>query len=102
MVGLTISTLQVNSYTYSEIEETRLVEPTTFYLTSLGCPKNRVDSEVILGTLTHSGYEPVQDPLEARVIVVNTCSFIESATQESVDTVLELAQAKQQGNVAFW
>lgn len=73
------------------------MEPTTFYLQSLGCSKNRVDSEVILGTLMAAGYSSVEDPLEARLIVVNTCSFIESATQESVDTILELAQAKQLG-----
>ncbi len=73
------------------------MEPTTFYLQSLGCSKNRVDSEVILGTLLTAGYIAVEDPLEARLIVVNTCSFIESATQESVDTILELAQAKRLG-----
>ena len=73
------------------------MEPTTFYLQSLGCSKNRVDSEVILGTLMSAGYLAVEDPLEARLIVVNTCSFIESATQESVDTILELAQAKRLG-----
>lgn len=71
--------------------------PTTVYLTSLGCPKNRVDSEVILGSLMDAGYKPVQEPLEARLIVVNTCSFIESATEESIETILELAQAKKQG-----
>ncbi len=73
------------------------MEKKTLYLASLGCPKNRVDSEVILGTLINDGYEPVEDPLEARLIVVNTCSFIESATQESVDTILELARAKERG-----
>jgi len=73
------------------------LEPTTFYLQSLGCPKNRVDSEVILGSLMDAGYKPVQEPLEARLIVVNTCSFIESATEESIETILELAQAKKQG-----
>ena len=73
------------------------MEPTTFYLQSLGCSKNRVDSEVILGTLMAAGYSSIEDPLKARLIVVNTCSFIESATQESVDTILELAQAKQLG-----
>lgn len=74
-----------------------MLKPTTVYLTSLGCPKNRVDSEVILGALANSGYEPVHDPVEARVIVVNTCSFIERATQESIDTILDLARAKQRG-----
>jgi ribosomal protein S12 methylthiotransferase len=73
------------------------VEKKTLYIASLGCPKNRVDSEVILGTLINDGYEPVENPLEASLIVVNTCSFIESATQESIDTILELAHAKESG-----
>jgi ribosomal protein S12 methylthiotransferase len=73
------------------------VEPTAFYLLSLGCAKNQVDSEVILGLLTAAGFEPVQDPFAARLIIVNTCAFIEAATQESIDTILELAQAKEQG-----
>ena len=78
------------------------MEPTTFYLQSLGCPKNRVDSEVILGALMNGGHQPVEDPLKARLIVVNTCSFIESATKESIDTILELAQAKQRGQCKFF
>ena len=71
--------------------------PTTVYLTSLGCPKNLVDSEVILGSLMDAGYKPVAEPLDARLIVVNTCGFIESATEESIETILELGQAKKQG-----
>ncbi len=74
------------------------MNPTTVYLTSLGCPKNRVDSEVILGTLIQGGYKPVDEPLQAHIIVVNTCSFIETATQESIDTILELAQSKELGH----
>jgi ribosomal protein S12 methylthiotransferase len=77
------------------------VEPTTVYLTSLGCPKNRVDSEVILGCLMNAGYKPVAEPLEARLIVVNTCGFITSATEESIETILELAQAKKLGKCEF-
>jgi len=73
------------------------VEPTTFYLQSLGCPKNRVDSEVILGSLMRTGYKPVEDPFEAELIVVNTCGFIESAAQESIDTILQLALTKERG-----
>ena len=73
------------------------MEPTTFYLQSLGCPKNRVDSEVILGSLMNAGYKPVEEPLEAQLIVVNTCAFIESATEESIEAILELAQAKKLG-----
>jgi ribosomal protein S12 methylthiotransferase len=73
------------------------MEPTTFYLQSLGCPKNMVDSEVILGFLMQAGYKPVEDPCEAELIVVNTCGFIESAAQESIDTILDLAQTKERG-----
>lgn len=73
------------------------MDPTTFYLLSLGCAKNRVDSEVILGGLISAGYRPEDDPLKAQLIVVNTCSFIESAAQESIDTLLEFAQAKEKG-----
>jgi ribosomal protein S12 methylthiotransferase len=77
------------------------VEPATVYLISLGCPKNRVDSEVILGCLINAGYKPVEEPLDARLIVVNTCGFIRSATEESIETILELAQAKKSGRCEF-
>lgn len=61
---------------------------------SLGCPKNLVDSEVMMGMLAHAGAELVPHAEDADVIVVNTCSFIESAQQESVNTILEMAQHK--------
>ncbi|MBX5482552.1 MAG: 30S ribosomal protein S12 methylthiotransferase RimO [Myxococcaceae bacterium] len=64
---------------------------------TLGCPKNRVDSEVMLGTLQHRGYRLVQDPKDAEVIVINTCAFIGPAKQESIDNILELAQYKREG-----
>ncbi|MBM76172.1 MAG: 30S ribosomal protein S12 methylthiotransferase RimO [Proteobacteria bacterium] len=67
------------------------------HLVSLGCPKNRVDSEVMVGKLYNGPYELVDSPEDAEVIIVNTCSFIESATQESIDTVLDMAQLKDQG-----
>ena len=67
------------------------------HLISLGCPKNRVDSEVMVGTLQQEDYELVDDPEDADVIVVNTCSFIEPATQESIDTVLDMARYKERG-----
>jgi ribosomal protein S12 methylthiotransferase len=73
------------------------VEPKTLYILGLGCAKNRIDSEVILGELSAAGYRLEQDPLLAQVIVVNTCAFIESATQESIDAILELARAKEEG-----
>jgi ribosomal protein S12 methylthiotransferase len=70
---------------------------TRVYMHTLGCPKNRVDSEVMLGTLAEAGYRLVQDPATAEVIVVNTCGFIESAKEESVDAILELAAMKDDG-----
>src|SRR5512142_2873213 len=64
---------------------------------SLGCPKNLVDSEVMMGMLAQSGAELVRRAEDADVIVVNTCSFIESAQQESVNTILEMARHKADG-----
>jgi ribosomal protein S12 methylthiotransferase len=66
-------------------------------LVSLGCPKNLVDGEVMLGRLRAQGYELVADAREAEVIVVNTCAFIDRARQESVDAILEMAQEKARG-----
>src|SRR5689334_9438393 len=62
---------------------------------SLGCPKNLVDSEVMMGMLQDGGAELVPRAEDADVIVVNTCSFIESAQQESVNTILEMARLKE-------
>jgi ribosomal protein S12 methylthiotransferase len=70
---------------------------TRVYMHTLGCPKNRVDSEVMLGTLAQAGYRLVQEPAQAEVIVVNTCGFIESAKVESVDAIVELAEHKRAG-----
>src|SRR5580765_7023551 len=64
---------------------------------SLGCPKNLVDSEVMMGQLKHSGYEITPNAEEADTIVVNTCGFIDSAKQESIDTILEAARLKSDG-----
>jgi ribosomal protein S12 methylthiotransferase len=66
-------------------------------MVSLGCPKNLVDSEVMLGQLRARGYDLVSDAREADVIVVNTCAFIDRAKQESVDAILEMAALKEQG-----
>jgi ribosomal protein S12 methylthiotransferase len=63
---------------------------------SLGCPKNLVDSEVMMGLLHHNGAELTPNAEDAEIIVVNTCSFIDSAKQESVNTILEMVQHKQQ------
>src|SRR5215472_3791564 len=64
---------------------------------SLGCPKNLVDSEVMMGILARQGYELTPRAQEAEVLVVNTCSFIESAQQESVEAILEMAEHKNFG-----
>src|SRR5436190_4221256 len=64
---------------------------------SLGCPKNLVDSEVMMGQLKHNGYEITPNAEEADTIVVNTCGFIDSAKKESIDTILEAAQLKTEG-----
>jgi ribosomal protein S12 methylthiotransferase len=66
-------------------------------LVSLGCPKNLVDSEVMLGLAQKAGHELTRDPEDAEVLVVNTCAFIDSAKQESIDTILEMAQHKKGG-----
>ena len=67
-------------------------------LVSLGCAKNRVDSENLLGMLRQRGFEIVGDPAEADVLFVNTCGFIESAKEESIEAIFEMARYKQQGN----
>jgi len=69
-------------------------DPAKVFFVSLGCPKNRVDSEIMLGDLKSRDYEVVQDAEDADVLVVNTCSFIEEARVESVDTIVELADVK--------
>jgi ribosomal protein S12 methylthiotransferase len=66
-------------------------------LISLGCPKNLVDSEVMLGLAAQAGHELTQDPSAADVLVVNTCAFIDKAKQESIDTILEMARHKTDG-----
>ena len=77
-------------YNGSEMKE-------TVCLVSLGCPKNLVDSEVILGLLSKEGYLLAADPLKAEVLIVNTCSFIEEATKEAVETILQLSRLKKEG-----
>ena len=62
------------------------------YLESLGCARNQVDSEIMIGRLKKAGWTITDDPEQAETIVVNTCSFIEDAVQESIDVILELAE----------
>lgn len=64
-------------------------------MVSLGCAKNRVDAELMLGVLVKEGFELESDPAKADAIIVNTCGFIEAAKQESIDTILEMAEYKQ-------
>jgi ribosomal protein S12 methylthiotransferase len=66
-------------------------------IVSLGCPKNLVDSEVMIGLVKQAGHDITADASSADVLVVNTCAFIDSAKQESVDTILELAELKKTG-----
>ena len=68
------------------------------HLVSLGCAKNLVDSEVMLGRIGQAGGAITTDPVDAEIIVINTCSFIESAVNESIDAILELSKYKQNGN----
>src|SRR5256885_10816028 len=69
----------------------------TLYLLSLGCPKNRVDSEVMLGTLLGQGYELVDKAEDAEVVLINSCAFIGEAKQESIDAIFEHARYKETG-----
>jgi ribosomal protein S12 methylthiotransferase len=69
------------------------------FLISLGCPKNQVDSEVLLGLLAHDGLVCTSSVEEADIVIVNTCAFIQEAVQESIEVILELAQAKQRGTI---
>ncbi len=67
----------------------------TVYMVNLGCPKNLVDGEVMLGLLAREGYQLSLDPERADVLMVNTCSFINEAKEESIDSILELARYKE-------
>jgi len=71
--------------------------PDSFWVETLGCPKNHVDSDKVAGTLVADGYVPAANAEEADVVVVNTCAFIEAARQESIETVLALSDAKRAG-----
>jgi ribosomal protein S12 methylthiotransferase len=68
-----------------------------YWVETLGCPKNQVDSEKLIGTLRADGFVAADDPSQAELVVVNTCAFIEAARQESVDTILGLADARAEG-----
>ena len=72
-------------------------EPQTYYLETLGCPKNQVDSDKLEGRFAADGMTPVDSPGEADIVVVNTCAFIDEARQESVDTILSLSDRRREG-----
>ena len=66
---------------------------------SLGCPKNQVDSELMIAKLQAAGYEMIDTPFGADVVIINTCGFIEAAKQEAIDNILEMGQYKEDGDV---
>jgi ribosomal protein S12 methylthiotransferase len=76
-------------------------DPPAISLVALGCPKNLVDSEILLGSLHGAGFRVAAHPEEADLIVVNTCAFLTSAEQESIDTVLRLARLKETGRLRY-
>ena len=68
-----------------------------FYVETLGCPKNQVDSEKLIGTLLADGMTPTDDASKADLVVVNTCAFIDEARRESIDTILALDDQRKKG-----
>ena len=72
-------------------------EPQTYFLETLGCPKNQVDSDKLEGRFAADGMTPVDSPDEADIVVINTCAFIDEARQESVDTILSLSDQRREG-----
>lgn len=72
-------------------------------IVSLGCAKNQVDAEMLLYTLKNRGFIIVNDPADADAVIVNTCGFIESAKQESINEIIELGKLKDEGKIkARW
>src|SRR3954470_8237192 len=80
------------------MKEQSTERPVRVGLISLGCAKNLVDAEIMLGSLLKDGVEITNDAAQADVVIVNTCSFIDSAQEESVDTILESAQLREAKN----
>src|SRR3954463_4347208 len=80
------------------MKEKTINSPIRVGLISLGCAKNLVDAEIMLGTLLKDGVEIINDAAQADVVIVNTCSFIDSAQEESVDTILESAELREVKN----
>src|SRR5436190_21334259 len=80
------------------MKPTSTERPVRVGLISLGCAKNLVDGEIMLGTLLKGGVEIINDASQADVVIVNTCSFIDAAQEESVDTVLQSAELREAKN----
>src|SRR5438874_8044456 len=80
------------------MEENSPERPVRVGLISLGCAKNLVDAEIMLGSLLKSGVEIINDAAQADVVIVNTCSFIDAAQEESVDTILQSAELREAKN----
>ena len=68
-------------------------------MVSLGCSKNQVDAEILLALMLENGYEICADPQQCDVVIINTCGFIEDAKKESIETIFEFAQLKNEGQV---
>ncbi len=71
-----------------------------FWVETLGCPKNQVDSDKLVGVLEADGYAAADDPADADLVVVNTCAFVEEARQESIDTILAFSDQRAPGRQA--
>src|SRR5438128_10664540 len=80
------------------MKENHAERPMRVGLISLGCAKNLADAEIMLGSLLKDGVEVTNDASSADVVIVNTCSFIDAAQEESVDTILESAEVREAGN----
>lgn len=81
------------------MKETMNSEKRKVHFISLGCPKNLVDSEMMLGSLSKSNYEVTDSPEDAETIIINTCGFIEDAKKESISTIFEMAKMKEEGKL---
>ena len=90
-----ILSVAVRPVSYTHLDVYKRQEMKILFI-SLGCDKNLVDSEVMLGLLTKHGYTLTDDETQADVIVINTCCFIHDAKEESINTILEMAQYKEQ------
>src|SRR6202046_1702529 len=94
----TISRSSKKTIQNESTQHARPARPQRVGFVSLGCPKNLVDSEVMMGLLDRGGARLTSRPEEADILVVNTCGFIDTAKQESVDTILEMARFKTSGS----